>query len=220
MNVYVLTEGAGEKELYKEWIHYINPQLNFVDFLDDVRSNNYFILSANGYPQYFEIIKNSIEEINEINIFDRFVILVDSENMSKNEKYLEIENFLNQFHCYTDVRIIIQHFCVEAWALGNRKVIRSTPKPTSTRLKEFKKYYDVSNKDPELLPPFEKYKLNRAQFAAQYLKYILNDRYRNLTYTKSNPKELKERYYFNEVKKRLYETEHISSFRDFLEAFV
>jgi len=49
---------------------------------------------------------------------------------------------------------------------------------------------------------------------------MLNEKYRKLTYSKSNPGALLHDKYFQRVKARLDTTGHITSFNDFLSAFV
>jgi hypothetical protein len=117
-----------------------------------------------------------------------------------------------------EIRIVVQHFCFEAWALGNRRIVR--PHPTSSRLREYKQLFDVRSRDPELLPHKLDENLNRAQFAEKYLRLALTDTFRNLTYTKSNPQAVLHDKYFAQVKNRLRDTGHIASFDDFLRAFV
>jgi len=114
---------------------------------------------------------------------DRLVIAVDSEEMSYEEKRREIVDFVASVSVAIDYRIIVQHFCLETWALGNQVVVTRYPK--DERLREYRRYYDVLSRDPELLPGYPPQQLNRSQFASLYLKKILNEKYRKLTYTKS-----------------------------------
>lgn len=218
MNLYVLTEGNVEATVYKLWITLINPNLSLVEHISDINENNFYILSARGYPYYFDVIENAIEDINQISAFDRLVICVDSEDLTKDEKYIEINSFVSQKTCSAQIRIVIQHFCFETWALGNRKIIR--PNPVSRKLREYKRLYNVRNNDPELLPSNQQEDLNRAQFAEKYLRLALNDKFRNLTYTKNNPKALINDRYFLQLKNRLEQTGHIPSFSEFLHAFI
>jgi hypothetical protein len=76
------------------------------------------------------------------------------------------------------------------------------------------------DKDPELLPGYPRREWNRAQFAFRYLKKSLNDKNKNLTYTKRNPKTLLHPKYFHEIEKRYNQTGHICSFSTFLTAFL
>jgi hypothetical protein len=171
-----------------------------------------------GYPYYFEVIENALNDINDTRKFGRLVITVDAEDMSMQEKYGEIREFLYLCPCSADVRIVVQYFCFETWALANRKIVR--PNPHLLKLREYKKLFDVRLRDPELLPAKPDEELNRSQFAERYLRFALNDKYRSLTYSKANPKPLIHPKYFFQVKARHIETQHIGSFVNFLQAFI
>ena len=218
MNLYILTEGITEQVVYRHWIQLVNPNLTPADTIDSVSENTYYIVSARGYPQYFEIIDDALEDVNSIESFDRLVISIDSEDMSYQEKREEIEGFLDGKSCRVEIKIIVQNFCFETWALGNRTIIRRNPQ--SPRLVKYKNIFDVRVSDPELLPPNDEENLNRAQFALKYFRVALNDRYTRLSYTKGNPSVLLTNGYFNQVRSRYTQTNHIPSFSDFLEAFV
>lgn len=219
MNIYVLTEGKTEVPVYRSWIPLVNPILTPINYPAEASQNNFYILSAKGYPYYFDVIESAILDINEGRNFDRLVIAVDSEEMSREEKFTEISDFVASKPCTAKVIIIIQHFCFETWALGNRKVIRRFPQ--SIELRQYKRFFDVSVQDPELLPAKPEEYLNRAQVAQRYLKFVLKERLRTLSYTKEQPpKQLMHPTYFEQVEKRLTDTGHIASFADFLHAFV
>ncbi len=218
MNIYVVTEGDAEEKIYKCWIPFVNPALSPVDRIDDVAYNHFYLISGRGYPQYFEIIKEAIEDINQFTMFDRLVISVDSEEMNKTDKYTEVMEFISNHQCRVEIRIIIQHFCFETWGLGNRRIMRINPQ--TPRLRKYKALYDVRSDDPELLPGNPDEELSRSQFALKYLRAAINDRYRNLTYTKRNPTTVRNIRYFEQVRNRLIQTGHIPSFNEFLTAFV
>lgn len=88
-------------------------------------------------------------------------------------------------------------------------------------MKEYKKVLNVLVEDPELLPALPQKHLNRSQFAYEYLRAMLHDREKNLTYIKNkNVTVLQHPSYFRELKKRLETTKHITSFSTFIEAFM
>jgi hypothetical protein len=218
MNIYVVVEGKAEKIVYRSWIPLVNPTLEYVDRISDVDSDNFFIVSGYGYPFYFDVINDAISDINSLRAFDRLAIAVDSEDMTRADKYSEISEYLNGKRCIAEIRIVIQHFCLETWALGNRRVVRRCP--TSQILREYKRFFNVRVRDPELLPAYQDKGLNRSQFAAKYLRVALNERNRHITYSKGAPKFISYHKYFSQVKLRLDDTEHIASFKSFLDAFV
>ncbi len=218
MNIYVVCEGEiGERFIYESWVPMVNPALTYVDDLFSISNNNFSIIIGGGFPNYFKVIENAIEDVNNFRNIDRIVIAVDSEEMSFKEKYDEISDFLQSKPSCCEIRIIVQHFCLEAWALGNRKV--GPRKPKTSPLIEYKSHYNVLNSDPELLPAYLPESMNRATFAEKYLRAMLLDKHRNLTYSKKNPKALLHRSYFSELTFRLNDTGHIGSFAAFISAF-
>jgi|SRR3989339_137747 len=218
MNVHVVVEGVvSEKKIYRAWIPFLNPNLSYVDHISLMTNDNFSIVSGGGFPNYFSTIEAAIEDVNSYSNIDKLVIAVDSEDFTYSEKKNEITSFLSHLHCTVGINIIIQHFCIETWALGNQKIMR--PNPQSSELREYKKIFNVRLSDPECLPPHKKEELNRAQFAERYLRYALNDKYRNLSYSKSNPEIMLHSKYFKSLCMRYEKTEHIKSFNDFLLAF-
>jgi len=216
MNIYVVTEGICEKSIYISWIPLVNHTLSNVGKLQEIKNNNFIIFSGNGYPQYFKMIDCAIEDVNNLGNIDRLVICIDSEEMSYKQKYDEISEHVKSKKCIAEIKIVIQFFCFETWALGNRKIVPHNPK--TEIVKKYKGYFDVSDNDPESLPEYPPENLNRAQFSEKYLRKLLNDN-GHFTYNKGNPKYLKHHVFYEEVKKRHLETKHIMSFKFFLEAF-
>ena len=149
MNYYIIVEGITEKKIYKSWIPILNPLLKSVDFVDNLKDNNFFIMSGGGYPAYLDLIDGAIDTINSINSINRLIIAVDSEDNTKEAKKTEIDDILANKTCSCEVHVIIQHFCIEAWGLGNIKI---GPRNPSTQIvKDYKLLYNVLTEDPELL---------------------------------------------------------------------
>lgn len=219
MNIHLLIEGEeAAKSVYSKWIPLVNPRLTVVDSLNKVTEDRVWILAAYGYPYYLEMIKSAVDDVFENDCLDRLVVAIDSEEMNYEEKYKEIKAHIESFQKSIDYRIIVQHFCLEAWALGNEAIVKRNSKDIEVR--KFRSLHDVLIKDPALLPGLQEKKLNRAQFSEIYLRKLLNDKYRNLTYTKSNAGALLNDKYFQRVKRRHNKTCHIASFQDFLTSFV
>lgn len=221
MNIYLVVEGPiGDKQVYSCWVPLVNNSLKVKLNIDDVTEDSLYIIAGYGYPNYFEVIESAVEDVSNSEVFDRLVIAVDSEDMSYDEKRGEIEEFIGGLGVAVDYRIVIQHFCLETWALGNKAIV--TRGTTNERIRFFRGIFDVLTDNPELLPALrtENEQLTRAQFAEKYLRALLHDKYRNLTYNKSNPKALLHPTYFERVKDRFDTTNHIRSFNDFLTAFL
>src|SRR6266853_4222052 len=113
MNVYVVVEGrVSEKAVYTAWIPLINNALTVAPYIDDVVDNNFFVVSGNGYPQYFDTIGRALDDVATGNTFDRLVICIDSEDMTLAEKYAEVVNVVQgSGYGYLDYRVVVQHFC-------------------------------------------------------------------------------------------------------------
>ncbi len=79
---------------------------------------------------------------------------------------------------------------------------------------DYVNYYDVSQSDPEEMGKYEM--RNHADFHYEYLREVF--RSRNTTYSKKNPKNAKERYYFDELQKRVQaQPQDLQTFQLFLE---
>ena len=199
MNIYIVVEGAStEVKVYRNWIPLVNPSLVEVYDIDDVVADNYYLISGGGYPNLFRVIKNAVEDIRLNPQFSRLVVSIDSEENTFEEKNTEINDYIQGLNPTTEYRIIVQHFCFEAWALGNRKFGPSKPK--NAELKAYKALHDVMLHDPELLPALPSEELNRAQFAAKYLKLAISDKAGHITYSKGKPDVVAHPSYFEQLR--------------------
>lgn len=217
MNIYVLIEDeGGVKSIYENWISYVNPQLTPVEHPMDLVNNNFVVISGQGYPQYINRIKNALKDAKSNPAIDRLVIAVDSEDCLRQDKHSEVENIVKSSKTKKDVRIVIQHFCFETWALGNKAVFPQ--RSADAVLRRYKDVLDVSKHDPELLPAHDD--MNRSGFAFEYLRKVLREKSPKLIYTKRNPGDVAKRHYYDKVADRLRSTGHIDSFQAFQHAFV
>lgn len=216
MNVYVVVEGRGtEPAVYRSWIPLVNPVLKPVDYITQVTKDNFYIVSGGGYPSIYKTVEAAISDTNTDLRFDRLVVALDSEDETRAARLAEIQGVVKAGTPRVDVKVIIQHFCFETWALGNRVAIPKAPREEP--LISFRRHHDVRILDPEDLTIHPEHELNRAQLAGKYLRAAL--RQRNQSYSKSNPTVVAHPKYFEQVQKRLVETEHIKSFGDFMLAF-
>lgn len=216
MKYYILVEGKVEKIVYKKWIPFVNKNLQFVNFnnMSDAPDGSFVIVSGDGYPYYLSMIENSIYDVNEYN-YDHLVLIVDTENVSPEEKLDEIKEYIQRFETKSEINIILQNPCIEAWALGNRKIFKRNP--IDPKLKEFITIINVFEQDPELIPAFPKYSYNRATFAYEYLRRILLEK--NGSYSKTKPQSITQRYYFDQIHSRYARFNHIQNFKSFLDIF-
>ncbi|MFM8008397.1 MAG: hypothetical protein ACKO86_26460, partial [Dolichospermum sp.] len=123
------------------------------------------------------------------------------------------------------LEIIIQKVCIETWFLGNRNFFVRNPQ-NNQLLKQYIKYFDVSQSDPEdLASEFEQNEENtreifgyktKALFHEGYLREIFKER--NLSYSKSRPKEVQEKFYLEQLLTRIKTNPyHLHSFQKFIE---
>ena len=219
MNFYMVVEGkVVEKSVYKVWVPEIRSDITYVDHPSKLRDNNFAIVSGNGYPNYFDTIRDAIIDVSSIVVPTRLIVCIDSEDMTLIDKHHEIDSFINDIGQPIDYRVVVQHFCFETWALGNRRIAARNPK--NPRLQQFRRLHDVLKLDPENMPGLTSEGLNRSQLAATYLQLTLNDKNKRLTYSKSNPHVVAHSKYFKALKSRRSDTSHIKSFDAFLAAFI
>ena len=222
MNYYCIVEGKTEKRIYPKWIKYQNPLLKIVNRIEDINENCVFIISGCGYPYIFEIINNAIQDMRKFPVFNKFVISIDAELNTVEEKEAEVREKLDELSFREDqlnveLVIIVQNYCLESWALGHRKIFRR--RTTNPELREFQQFYDVKKKNPELMPGYPPKKYSKVEFSYKYLTYGIRDLYTSLTYSKANPRFIGNEHYFRELISRYEETNHISSFGKFLDTF-
>ena len=221
MNIYVLVEGErAARKIYRSWIPIVNPTLKYIDYLNQLDQNNFFISAGFGQSQFLtNRIENAIKDVNNL-AFDRLVLAIDSEDKSYEDKLTEITERVVGLGCNVPVKYVIQHFCFETWLLGNKQTFRK--KTDDNELQKFRTLFDVRNNDPELLPTYSERAWNRAQFAFQYLRAGLRDVHpaNRISYTKKQPGVVVTEGYFSQVKKRYLDDNHIMSFRWFLDAFI
>lgn len=218
MNYYVVVEGSmTELTVYRHWIPYVNPDMREIHSVDAAEINNFYIISGMGYPQYFGVFDAAVEDVNIYHAFDKIVLAVDSEEMSYSAKIAELQDHFRKITCRVPIDIIVQHFCFETWALGNKKIF--TNNIGIEDLRRYKRYFDVRVDDPELLPAYPDWNWTRVEFAYRYLRAALRNKFKRLTYSKSNPGPVTDRKYFDALRARQNETGHLESFRSFLQAF-
>ncbi len=218
MNIVVFTEGKGDRKVYKSWIPFVNNQITIVNSIDKIIQDNYTIILGTGYPSYFDDIRSVIQLVNAHGNIDRLVLGIDSEDKTLSQKRHEMTTFLSAESCNSPVCVVYQHFCLETWALANRNVCPANANHQS--FQTFKRLFNVLTHDPENLPAYPPKGWNRAQFAAAYLRAMLQASNSHSTYDKSRPTPLLNRQYFQEVLLRHTSTNHIPSFVFFLNAFV
>ena len=175
MNLYFLVEGKRtERKVYPMWLSILKPELTKVNYAVDVQSNNYYLISGEGYPSLLSHLENAIDEVNEIDKFDYLILCLGFREVSSQTRKEEILKYIANKHIElkkTELVIIIQHPCFETWFLGNRKIFKRNPQ--SQTLNQYINFYDVRENDPELMPCYQEN--TRAQFHHSYLEHLMKE---------------------------------------------
>ncbi|MGQ7278381.1 hypothetical protein ACT91Q_10430 [Brevibacillus thermoruber] len=219
MNLYILVEGKSEKYIYPAWLKLLLPNLVQVDSPFEVEDNNYYLFSSFGIPSVISDIPKAIEDMNQIGKFDFLIVVLDADELTVEERKQEVWQKVREEGLHVgDSRIIIvvQNRCIETWCLGNRKVY--SRQPTTHEFIECTRFYNVNDQDPELME--RDTNICNATSIAQYHEYYLRKmlRERNIKYRKGKgTKAVQEPHYLNELIARISSTNHLSSFRSFIE---
>ena len=214
MNLYFLLEGKRtEPRIYPKWFEFLLPSYARIKDPYSVESNQYYMISGMGFPSLLHNhLKNSIDEVNEIDKYDYLVIVLDSEEENVEFRINEVNKFIenNNLELNCRLKIIVQHRCIETWLLGNKKVFAR--QPSSTVLVKYIQHYNVYENDPENCHKYEIFSTT-ADFHLSYLKLMLKER--NISYTKKYPRDTAEVYYLEQLINRT-KNGHIKSFKDLM----
>ena len=215
MNIYFLVEGRRtEMKIYPAWLSCLVPELTRVNHFDQVATNNYYIITGGGYPSILNtVLPNAVQEINVVGRYDYLAVCLDADESSVAEREAEVRAVFNRIALENaGLEIIVQNRCIETWLLGNRKIY--SPNPQNADLIKWTRFYDVSANDPELMGVYPGY-ANHARFHESYLKALFAEK--NMTYTKTRPRDAAEEHYFNQLMARvLEEPQHLQTFQRFL----
>jgi hypothetical protein len=240
MNFYFVFEGKTEAIVYKKWLSFLLPHLTEVDSFDAVTHNNYYYESDMGVPDCYQVTAVAIQEINEVPKYDYLVLFTDADRLTITEKKAEAlaqielklkDKSFKYLPKNCKLEIIIQKVCFETWFLGNRNFFVRNPQNNEI-LKNYIKYFDVSQSDPEdLASEFEQNEENtreifgyktKALFHEGYLREIFKERSSasktHISYHKDRPKEVQEKFYLDQLLARIkLNSEHLHSFQEFIE---
>lgn len=219
MNLYFLVEGKKtETIVYPQWLKYLLPDFYPVRFTSEMNNakNNYYLVSGLGMPRLLDVqLPDSINEINALGNFDFLVLIVDADDMTTEERISEIQQFMQENNIVLNpncqLHIIAQKYCMETWFLGNRKIF-----PRTTDNADFAphaQFYNVMENDPELMQKPNRFARSISMYHEFYLRKMLA--VRNISYSKSTPREVGEKHYLEQLQKRINETSHLSSLKNF-----
>lgn len=203
MSLYVLVEGKTEGVVYPQWLSYLLSSFDRISVPSDAVERNYYLISCGGYPGILDnFLKNSIGDVNESANFTHLVVVIDSDDLSAEEKTKEVydyilENEIELINC--KLVVIAQTVCMETWFLGNRKIYSRNSQDVDCS--RFANHFDVSRNDPEEMQKYSDYKGTNADFHFSYLKKMLREK--NIRYSKSRPQGVGEKHYVDELQKRV-----------------
>lgn len=218
MNLYIVVEGRRtEKKVYPAWISYLIPRLNPVDWAYQADTNNYYLFNGNGFPALLHNhLKSSVEEVNELDKFNYLVLVLDVDESTINDRINEVNEFMNEndlvLNENTELIIIPQNKCIESWFLGNAKIFKQNPQ--NSDLAKYVQFYNVKSNDPEDMAVFPGFNTH-SQFHADYCTEFLRER--NIRYSKNRPNGVVDKTYLENLIDRNKRTNHISSFRLFID---
>ncbi len=222
MNIYILVEGErAESILYPLWISHCQPRFRHLRIPEDAQpdSDGYYIISGYGFPSVYRHISDAVHTINECGTYDFFVVGIDAEELSYEERYAEIEEKINleSLNCGCTPIIIVQNCCLETWLLGNNTIIKNNDH-IDERTKCFFDWYDVTRNDPELMSSKEEF-FTKAKYHEKYLRTVLTT-CRGRGYQKGRPHSCGTPEYWGDLLRRLEMFPgHISSFKKFVDFF-
>lgn len=217
MNLYFLVEGRHtEKKVYPKWLSHLLPELTEIADPFKVSINNFYVFNGNGFPSLLDNhLSNAVADINSIGKFHYLVICLDADDQTVKERKNEVLSHIKKKNLKLKTgtfTVIVQNKCIETWFLGNRKIY--SKQPQSIKLRRYNKFYNVQENDPELMEKMPGFS-TVAQFHQVYLTEMLLEK--NIRYTKTNPKGVTEKHYLNEIIHRLGGTNHLASFKEFLD---
>lgn len=197
MNLYILVEGETETIVYPKWISILLPFMVQVTNFDEIINDCFYLFNSGGYPSILDDIVTAVDDINQVKAYDYLVICLDSDDLSSQEKYDEVMDYIHSASlvCSAEIVVIIQTACMETWFLGNRRICSKSPQGTEFR--RYRDFYDVFENDPEAMLKIDDFEGTKAEFHYTYLKKMLEER--RTFYRKTRPNVVCEDYYLKEV---------------------
>lgn len=225
MNYYFLLED--EKSFIKvlpEWLKHLNFECERVPDIKFVEDKNYVLQSGQGVTQLItKALFQTIDTINENpKTIDKLVIILDAEEETVEERkqqvFSKIEDKYDINNFDFKIEVFVCNHCFESWLLGCQWVYPQSKVDVASFFYPFYSYYDVSKRDPEIMPVPMECEETTAKYHFHYLHEML--RYKKMRYNKNKPNVVSDITYFNGLLKRIYETQHIGTFKEFIEFII
>lgn len=216
MNLYFLVEGKrSERRLYPAWLTTLLPRHSRVDNVQDAVTNNYYLISGEGYPSILGgHLRQAIVDCDKFPAYSYLVLCLDSEDTSVRERLKAVEasfaEHKGQRLKNASLKVIVQHRCIETWLLGNRSIVTRAPQG---ELGDFIAFYNVKTQCPEGMGRPSK-EVPHAVFHGRYLSALLRDKH--IQYSKTRPGNVAEPHYLESLLKRVSEEpSHLQTFQAF-----
>lgn len=224
MNLVLLVEGSEtEPRVYEAWLRQRVPTLQRAQTVADLTTDGYVLISGNGYPSYEKRLAGLLRDIDaHPGKVHGLWICVDSDEESHEDRRNEVQAAIEEAKRGTqmettnpslEVRVIVRHCCIETWFLGHDGFARAATQAHD--VVAFKRFFDVSAEDPELMGRHPGY-VTRQSFHLAYLKAMLAESSRR--YTKQRPGVVLDPSYFDALRTRCARTGHLASFDTLLAA--
>jgi hypothetical protein len=225
LNLVLLVEGSEtEPKVYQAWLRQRLPALQRVQEVADLETNGYVLVSGKGYPSCYRRLSALLRDMDDHpGKVDAFWLCLDSDEDTYEARHEEAAaairdaargTGLGKTNPSLDLRVIVQHCCIETWFLGHEGFLRAGPQ--SRKLVAFKRFYDVSKSDPEQMGRPPGY-VTRQSFHFDYLREMLAER--SHRYTKVKPGVVLEPSYFDALRARCERSGQLASFQKLLGAF-
>lgn len=222
MNYYFLLED--EKSFLKvlpAWLEHMNFNCIRVPDIKSVTDNNYILQSGQGVTQLitkvlYETIDTLIDNPKTIN---HLIVILDSEEKDEEYRIHQVMNKITEKYDISqfdfEIKIFICNHCFETWLLGNYTLY---PIENEVEIDSFfypyYAHYNIAINDPELMLVPENEKNTIAKYHFHYLHEMF--RYNKIRYRKSKPDYVATDTYFQILKKRVQNTNHLYSLQKFV----
>jgi hypothetical protein len=224
VNLVLLVEGAQTEPLvYEAWLQQRLPALRRVHNVADLTTDGYVLVVGGGNPSYVRRLAALLRDIDDLpGTVQALWICVDSEEATYEQRYEKVSHALAEGKVGTrlattnptlEVRILVQHCCIETWFLGHEGFARGATQ--SRDVVDFRRFFDVSTGDPEEMSKGLEYPTRQSLHLA-YLKAMLAEHEK--PYTKRNPGIVLDPSYLDALDARCARTGHMGSFRKLLSA--
>ena len=221
MNYYFLLED--EKSFLKVlpyWLEHIGFPCRRVASIMDVHNNHYVLQSGQGVVQLVtKALYETIETIKQNpKKIDKLVVVLDAEDKQAETRKQEVLNKIQEKYVLEQLDFVIQIFvcnrCFETWLLGCEGIYPKDVESASF-FYEYYSHYNIEQNDPEqMLIPTE-----RDESIAHYHFMYLHEmfRYKRIRYNKKKPEYVASASYLEGMRKRIENTEHLHSFKEFID---